>query len=273
MANSFKQMIADKVMKRPDGRLLIQLDNIHVRPELNKRKDDQRTRDANERTFQYLMDGGKVPALEVEARDEGGVWIVEGHRRNLAYRRMREAGRPVEWIEITQFQGNNVDRLARIMTSNNQLALDDYEKSQVVKGLHALNLDEAQIAKAVHESVHVVKQLLAIAYANHDVQELVKDGEASNALVVARVEEFGEKAGEVLRKDVAEAKAAGKKKATKSAANGTFSATRSRRLCELLFYAPTATRDGEDVLILHPGTREEINTILNEYRRTANDKE
>lgn len=267
MANSFKQMIADKVMKRPDGRLLIQLDNIHVRPELNKRKDDQRTRDANERTFQYLMDGGKVPALEVEARDEGGVWIVEGHRRNLAYRRMREAGRPVEWIEITQFQGNNVDRLARIMTSNNQLALDDYEKSQVVKGLHALNLDEAQIAKAVHESVHVVKQLLAIAYANHDVQELVRDGEVSSALVVARVEEHGEKAGEVLQKDLEKAKAAGKKKATKAGAIRTFGAADGKKLAELLSDA-THIKSGEhDHLVLRNGVKDDVMALIALYMK------
>jgi len=36
--------------------------------------------------------------LEVVPRDEGGVWIVEGHRRHRCYVRCRNAGKPVEYI-------------------------------------------------------------------------------------------------------------------------------------------------------------------------------
>lgn len=42
---------------------------------------------------------------------------------------------------------------------------------------------------------------------------------------------------------------------------------RSRRLCELLFDAAIMTRPEGEVLLLAPGTRDEVNTILNEYRR------
>ncbi|MCP5656214.1 chromosome partitioning protein ParB, partial [Klebsiella pneumoniae] len=84
----------------------------------------------------YLMDGGSVPPLEVIARDEGGVWVVEGHRRRRCYARCAEAGKPVDRIHIMPFNGSDVQRLARIMTSNNQLPLSDMEQAAVIQELH-----------------------------------------------------------------------------------------------------------------------------------------
>ncbi|MGQ7116457.1 chromosome partitioning protein ParB, partial [Escherichia sp. TWPC-MK] len=67
-------------MKRTDTGMFISLDDIHVREGFNKRHDDdERTRLADDDLFNYLMNGGSVAPLEVIARDEGGVWVVEGH--------------------------------------------------------------------------------------------------------------------------------------------------------------------------------------------------
>ncbi len=92
MANSFKQMTRDGTIKRTDTGMFISLDQIHVREGFNKREDDERTRQADDDLFNYLMNGGSVPPLEVIARDEGGVWVVEGHRRRRCYARCAEAG-------------------------------------------------------------------------------------------------------------------------------------------------------------------------------------
>lgn len=120
-ANSFKQMSRDGTIKRTDTGMFISLEHIHVREGFNKREDDERTRQADDDLFNYLMNGGTVPPLEVIARDEGGVWVVEGHRRRRCYARCADAGKPVDRIHIMPFNGNDVQRLARIMTSNNQL--------------------------------------------------------------------------------------------------------------------------------------------------------
>lgn len=85
MANSFKQMTKAGVIKRTDTGMFIALSDIHVREGFNKREDDERTRQADDDLFSYLMNGGSVPPLEVIARDEGGVWVVEGHRRRRCY--------------------------------------------------------------------------------------------------------------------------------------------------------------------------------------------
>ncbi len=267
MANSFKQMAKDGTIKRPDGRMTMNLDDIHVQEGFNKRVENEHTLAEDEKLFQHLMSGKPVPPLEVRVRDEGGVWVVEGHRRRRAYSRCRDAGKPIERLQIIQFTGNDVERIARIMNSNTQLPLSPYEQSLVVKELAGFNLSPDEIAALVGKSRATVDKLLAFSQANHDVQTLVREGSVAVDAAVNRVKEHGEAAGKVLAGDVEKAKKAGKKKVTKSFITPQFSATRARRLCELLFDASPMLREEGDVLLLTPGTREEINKILNEYRQ------
>lgn len=94
MSNSFKKMTSSGLIKRLHHGMFIGIDDIHVQPGFNRRDDDAATRKANDELFDYLMNGCTVPPLEVYERDEGGVWIVEGHRRYGCYQRCREAGNP-----------------------------------------------------------------------------------------------------------------------------------------------------------------------------------
>lgn len=267
MANSINKLIDDKIIKRGKIGMLIRLDDIHIQEGFNKRIEDDRTRAADDELFNHLFQGKTIPSLEVRPRDDGGVFLVEGHRRHRAFLRCREAGKPVEWIPITPFTGNDVERIARIMNSNSQLALTPYEQSLVVKELAGFNLPPDEIALLVGKSRATVDKLLALSQANHDVQTLVREGSVAVDAAVDRVKEHGEAAGKILAGDVEKAKKAGKKKVTKSFIAPQFSATRARRLCELLYDAANMTREEGDVLLLSPGTRVEINTILNEYRQ------
>lgn len=267
MANSFKQMKNNGTLKRTDSGMFIKLADIHVQEGFNKRVDDERTQAADDDLFNHLSSGKPVPPLEVRPRDEGGVWIVEGHRRHRAYLRCRDAGKPVEWIAILPFTGSDVERIARIMNSNSQLALTPYEQSQMVKELSGFNLSPDEIATLVGKSRTTVDKLLALSQTNHDVQTLVKDGSVAVDAALERVKVHGESAGKVLTNDVEKARKQGKKKVTKSVISREFSAKKARRLCELLYDAAPMTREEGDVLLLAKGTREEINSILNEYRR------
>ncbi|MGK0686136.1 ParB/RepB/Spo0J family partition protein [Serratia marcescens] len=267
MANSINKLIDDKIIKRGKNGLLIRLDDIHVQEGFNKRVEDERTLAADDDLFNHLSAGKPVPPLEVRPRDEGGVWIVEGHRRHRAYIRCRDAGKPAEWIAIMPFTGSDVERIARIMNSNSQLALTPYEQSRVVKELAGFNLSPDEIATLVGKSRTTVDKLLALSQANHDVQTLVKDGAVAVDAALERVKVHGDSAGKILANDVEKARTQGKKKVTKSVINREFSAKKARRLCELLYDAAPMTREEGDVLLLAKGTREEINTILNDYRR------
>lgn len=267
MANSINKLIDDKIIKRGKICMLIRLDDIHIQEGFNPRVEDERSRVADDELFDHLYQGKTVPPLEVRPRDDGGVFVIEGHRRHRAFVRCREAGKPVEWIPIIPFTGNNIERIARIMNSNSQLPLTPYEQSRVVKELAGFNLSPDEIATLVGKSRTTVDKLLTFSQANHDVQTLVKEGSVAVDAAVDRVKEHGEAAGKVLAVDVEKAKKAGKKKVTKSFITPLFSATRARRLCELLYDASPMLREEGDVLLLLPGTREEINKILNEYRQ------
>ncbi|WP_302378073.1 chromosome partitioning protein ParB [uncultured Enterobacter sp.] len=264
MANSFRQMTRGGVISRTDNGMFIHLDDIHVKPGFNKRLDDERTRQADDDLFQFLMNGGSVPPLEVISRDEGGVWIVEGHRRHRCYERCREAGKPVNKIHIVQFVGDDKERLARILTSNNQLSLSELEQAAVVKELaSAFNQTVAEIAALVNKSEPTVRNLLTLAGANHDVKQKVQAGEVTAGAAIERVKEFGEKAGEVLEQDKAVAAAAGKKKVTRSVIAPEISVKKARRLVELITLAGI---NESGAITLSCELLNEVVEIINEQR-------
>lgn len=270
MANSFKQMIKNGTIKRRDSGMFINMDDIHIKEGFNRRIENERKRRADEKLFQFLMAGGTVPPLEVYPRDEGGVWVVEGHRRMSAYLRIRDAGKPISVIAITPFIGNDVKRSARIINSNNgsgQLKLNQYEESLVVKDLAALNLKPDEIAVEINRSRTHVDKLLILCSANRDVQTLVESGEVAMDVAIDRIKEHGERAGDVLQEDVQRAKAQGRKKVTRSVTGSQFSATKSRRLVELL--SDVEMEEDGRTLVLRDGIGEEVMKIINEYMKTA----
>ena len=219
--NSFKQMIKAGVIKRTDTGMFIRYTDIHVKPGFNRRVEDERFKESIDELTAYMAAGGEVPALEVYARDgdtgvdhEGGVWIVEGHRRHRGYGNLLAMGKPVEWIKITPFVGNDAERIARIATSNSQLPLTPLELASVYRELRALNWSSDEIARRMGKKREHVDRILALADANTDVQQLVSDGAVSPTVAVKRVKQHGEKAGEVLAGELEQAKAEGKKRVT-----------------------------------------------------------
>lgn len=266
MANSFKQMTKAGVIKRTDTGMFISLDDIHVREGFNIREDDERTRLANDDLFDYLMNGGVVPPIEVVPRDEGGVYIVDGHRRHLAYQRCRDAGKPANRIHIMPFYGNDLKQKARIFTSASQLSLSPIDQINGIRDFAPFNLTPAEIAKEIHKSVAWVEKLIALSNANHDVQKAVKAGEVSVDVAIDRVKEFGEKAGEVLQKDKASAAAKGKKKVTRSVIAPEISVKKARRLVELISLAGISDTG---VISLEGLIHAEVVEIIDEHKAIA----
>lgn len=259
-------MRKDGTIQRRDEGMFIRLEDIHIREGFNKRVDDDRLREADDDLFQYMMQGGVIPALEVEARAEGGVWVVEGHRRTRAYQRCVEAGKPIERIAIVPFKGSDIDRIARISTSNGrQLALTKFEEAMVAKDLMAFNLTPDEIAKHMHRSRPHVDKLIVLATSNHDVQQAVKSGQVALDAAVERVKEHGEDAGQVLEEDVKKAEEHGKKKVTKSMVQKSLPAAKVRRLLQLLSEATLI----DETINSYPEAMEEIKNIIDEYRQLS----
>lgn len=234
-ANSFNQMITAKVIKRTDNGQFIGLANIHAKPGFNKRDKDADWEVGIQELVAFLDAGGEVPPLEVYARDDGGVWLVEGHRRTEAFTRLAAMGKPVEWIHIKQFNGNDAERIARIATSNSQAPLKPLERAAVYAELRALNWTPQDIARRMGKEVRHVTDLLALIDADTSVHTLVRAGTVAPTVAVSHIKEHGEKAAEVLAEKAAKAKAqalASGKAEDKARVTGVKRATRTNPILD-----------------------------------------
>lgn len=216
---SFRQMTEDKTIRRADA-MKIQLEDLHFEEGFNLRDMSPDAVDEDGQTFEegiaelaaYIKAGGYVPPLEVRPRAEGGVYIVEGHRRTLAYRKLDAAGelprtprkddpKVLEaWIPITAFEGNDADRVLRVMTSQQNKKLSAMAIAEGYRRLKAFGWTEAQIAAKRGMSVaHVKRQLVLSTDANSDVQALVRENKVSASVAIDTVQTHGDGAGQVLK--------------------------------------------------------------------------
>lgn len=195
---TFKQMIRDGEVKRADA-MKVHIDDIHEEPGFNLRREGEDLNASIDALAEFIFSGGVIPALEVRPREEGGVFVVDGHRRRRAILKAIERGAPIEWVAVVAFTGNDVDRVARIMTSAEGRALSPLEVAAGYKRLAAFGLSPEDIAQRVHKTRQHVDQLLILANANADVQQMVADGVVSATLAIDVVRKHGDKAGEFLR--------------------------------------------------------------------------
>ena len=212
-AKSFKQMIQAGEVKRADA-MKVRLDDIHEEPGFNLRDEGEDLQASIEALADYIMGGGIYPALEVRPRPAGGVFLVDGHRRRRALLQARERGAPIEWVNVVAFVGNDADRVARVITSAEGRELKPLEVARGYKRLAAFGMTPDEIAKRVNKTRQHVDQLLILANANTDVQQLVAAGGVSAAVAVKVARQHGENAGQVLQEELGKAKAAGKAKVT-----------------------------------------------------------
>lgn len=221
--SSFRQMTNAGVIHRADGEK-IGYDDIHIEPGFNPEGRTEEDEEDDEELYRIIEKQGifALPAWEVRPRDEGGVWIVEGHRRHKQYGRLIAAGKAVldaktgkYLIPIKQFSGNDLERLYRIGTSNKRKEMKPLQFAELCKrAFHGFGQTPDQIAEGLFCSRAKVNQALLLASANHDVQQAVKAGTVAATEAVKVVRKHGEKAGAVIQKAVEVAAAAGKSKAT-----------------------------------------------------------
>lgn len=217
---SFKQMRVDGELTRADGEK-IQFKDLHVEPGFNAPGRTDQDNEDDEGLYQYIVSGGRIPELDVRPREEGGVWIVDGHRRHKQIGRAIDAGvflpcpRTGKYlIPIKQFSGNDIDRVARIATSNEGKKLSPLQLASVYRRLAAFGLDADAIAAKVNRKAAHVRDTLVLGTANHDVQNMVAAGEVSATIAIKTVRSKGEKAGPALKAEHDKALAMGKTKIT-----------------------------------------------------------
>jgi len=226
MTNSIRKMLASNEARRADA-VQVQYESIHIEPDFNLRQAGAELEESIEALTEHIVGSGKYPPLEVRVRAEGGVWVVDGHRRHAAIGRALARGAPLRnpktgemLVHVVIFEGNEEDRIARIITSATNKPLKAVEIAEGYKRLRSFNWTPAQIGKKVGKTAEHVLQMLALGDASIVVRRMVSDGKvsATNAAKVAR--KHGEQAGAVLGEQFEAATAQGKSRVTASTVAG-----------------------------------------------------
>lgn len=213
-------MIKDGTIKRADA-MKVRYSSIVIQDAFNLRELDSESEAGIEALTDYILAGGPLPPLEVVAMPDGsGVEVVDGHRRHEAYGRAIARGAPIEWISVIGFSGNEIERQARIYTSNEGVKLRPMEAARGFKRFRGMGLDSDEIATVVHCSRTHVENYLVLADAERQVQDLVRQGKVSAEVAIEAVRKLGAKAGEFLAGKVGQAKASGKSRVTASTIHG-----------------------------------------------------
>jgi len=183
-------------------------------PGYNLRMDDEALEAHVEAITEHLLAGGTIPALEVIVLADGNIAVRDGHCRRRAVLRAIERGANIPFVKCEQYRGGDADQVLLMITSSQGKALTVLETSLGYLRLLRFNWSEEAIAARVNKTRKHVEQMLVLATANTDVHELVKKGLVSATTAIDALNEYGEKAGEVLSGKLGHAQAHGKKKVT-----------------------------------------------------------
>lgn len=231
MTKSFKQMIKDGDVRRADA-MKVKLEDLHEELGFNLRTEGEALEASIDALAEFIAGGGQIPPLEVRPRPAGGVWVVDGHRRRRALIKLDTSGRlprtpskdptlpPEAWVAVAAFEGSDADRVARIITSQENEKLSPLELAEGYKRLRAFGWSPEQIAKKVGKTRQHVEQVLTVGNANTDVQNLVASGHVSATTAAQVVREHGDGAGKVLGAELEKAQASGKNKVTAGSMKG-----------------------------------------------------
>lgn len=168
-----------------------------------------------------ILAGAVMPAIDVRV-DAGRVIVVDGHHRRAAYLFLIDRGIDIHRVDCRQFRGNDVDRIAHMLTSAQGKPLTPLQMGIQYKKMMALNLTEKEIAARIGKSVQHVKDMVVLACANADVHAQVNSGKVSAKVAMKIVKKHGDDAGKVIAGHVATAESAGKKKVTEKVVDEKF---------------------------------------------------
>jgi len=241
---------------------MVPMNELYIEPGFNVREIDQ----AHVEEFRDAFIAGEfVPPLAVQVTEQG-IKVIDGHHRYHGALLATEAGHEIARLECKDFSGTEADRIAFMVTSSQGKPLTSLERAAAYQRLANQGWSTSEIASKVKRSVGDVDHHLQLLACGDELIAMVKSGEVAPTTAVALSREHGPKADSVAREQMEKAKAAGKKKLSRSAAIPQFSAAKARRLAELLVDAEFDRDDGFDQLILSHGTAEEIKRIIAEYR-------
>ncbi len=166
--------------------------------------------------------GGTWPDIVVRV-DNGRIICVEGHHRVTAQCQLLDedtTGTVQPGLGASQFRGSDADCILLMLTSQNGKIATPLQLGVQYRKLIALGSSPKMIAARIGKSAQHVKDMIALAESNTDVQDMVTSGKVAAHVALSTVKKHGTKAGKVLGDHLAKAKAEGKTKVTNKTVNG-----------------------------------------------------
>jgi hypothetical protein len=229
ITKSFKQMRKDGELTRADAQK-IDYFSIFVEPGFNPSGRTEEEEADDEELYRFIVKHGvlALPQWEVRPREGGGVWIVDGHRRFVQTGRaireghfLKDAKTGRYLVPVRQFDGNDLDRLYRCGNSNKHKRMKPLQFAELCRRAHTgFGQTVEQIAEGMVCSVSAVRDALVLCGANHDVQQMVANGEVSKTTAVKVVKKKGDGAADVLKDAQHAAKLQGRRKVTAKQVEG-----------------------------------------------------
>jgi ParB family chromosome partitioning protein len=159
--------------------------------------------------------GRYVPPLLVRVRDDGSIVPVEGHCRRRGALLAIKLGAQLPFVDCEEFKGGDSQRVGVMLRSAEGLKLKPMKVALGYLRLQRMGMSNAEIAQDQGKTPARVEQMLLLANANSDVQQLVKEGKVAAEAAIEALRSHGEKAGEYLTGKFNEATERGEKKVTR----------------------------------------------------------
>lgn len=204
--------------------------------------------------------GTDLPALSVQVTEKG-VKIIDGQHRYIGAGYAIADGVNIPRIECKDFIGTELERLAHQAGTSEGLAITPVQRATQYNRARNAGHTIQEIADAFHRSTSDVETHLQLLSSGDELIKLVEAGEIAATTAVALSREHGPKADSVATGLMSKAKAAGKKKLTRSAALPQFSAVKARKFIQAVADAGLEL-DGEAGLLM-----EEYQAFLSETRQ------
>lgn len=224
--------------------LRVRPSDIHVKPGWNVR-DENEEYDAHIDTLaQSIAEVGVKEALRCYLED-GKLVLSSGHSRMRAVARAKERfGAEIETVPVIMEDrhASEGDRVLMLLVTNSGKPLTPLEQSRVFLRLANMGWSPQQIAQKSGVTLTTVNRGLELNAMPEEIKEMVAEGSVSATLAIDTVKNSRTKSDAVsnLKKAKAEAKAAGKtkatakhvKKVTKSERNGKATAASEKELSD-----------------------------------------
>jgi ParB-like chromosome segregation protein Spo0J len=142
--------------------------------------------------------------------------LVDGECRLRSVLELIKEGVEIESVPVLQVQGGNeAERLVLSMTANTGKPLSKWESGNGFKRLVGYGWTEQSIASRLGYKERFVKEALGLADADEAVKGLLSERAVTPSLALDHIRKHGSNASITLRSKVEEAKANGKKTATR----------------------------------------------------------